>query len=82
MKNFHIITVKYLGPTDARSSRVKLISEHFEQSITFGYDYEGNTLEQAEKRAQALGFNIVGRAEGKDCHYLISDTFKQFKESK
>lgn len=78
--NYHILTVKYLGPTNSRGSRIKLISERFEQSHTFAYDYSGNTLEQAIRKAQELGFNVIGTGEGKDVYFLITDTFKPFKE--
>lgn len=80
MENFHIIKVKYLGATEKRGSRVKIESERFKQSILTDYDYEfTNTYEIAENWLKASSFEIVGKAEGKDCYYIISSTFKPLK---
>lgn len=81
--NFHILTVKYVGATNFLGSRVKIISERFKQSITFGYQHEyNNTLDQAKAWLTAHGFEVIGQAEGKDHYYVISTTFEPIKPIK
>ncbi len=76
MTNFHVLRIKYIGPTNARGSRVKITSDRFKQSLTFGYKYELNGIEEmAVSVLEPLGFNILGVAEG----YVISDTFEPLK---
>lgn len=83
MQNYHIIKAKYLGATNYRGSRIKLTSERFEQSKVINYTYEfSNTLEIAENALKLLGFNLIGHAEGKDCYYIITDTFKGLVKEK
>jgi hypothetical protein len=80
MKNFHIIQVKYLGPTGTKDSRVKMISERFESSKTIGYDYEfNNSLDVAEDWLSKNGYDIIGHGEGKDKYYIITSTLKDFR---
>lgn len=77
MQNFHILTVKYIGPSEVLGSRIKIISERFKASKTIGYDHEcDNALEGAEKWLQLHGFELIGHGEGKDHMYVISSTFK------
>ena len=83
MENYHVIKVKFLGATISRGSRVLLISERFEQRKTIPYNYEySNTYEIAEVWLVANGYELIGKAEGKDCYYIISKTFKPLKECK
>jgi hypothetical protein len=78
--NYHVIKVKYIGPTNYSGSRVKMISERFEDSKTIPYGYEFNSaLDIAENWLGKNGYEIVGHAEGKDCYYVITNTFKGFK---
>ena len=77
MKNYHIIKFKFLGPTDTLSSRIKLSSGRFGSSKTIALKY--NDMEPMEQAIEYLidrEFNIIGKAEGDDCMYIISDTFK------
>ncbi len=75
--NFHVITVKYLGATNTRGSRVKLTSRRFNQSVIIPFDHQFNNSEDiAADYLKSLDFNVVGLAEG--C--VITDTFKPFKE--
>ena len=81
VKNFHVLRVTYLGPTNCKGSRVKITSDRFEQSKTLDYDYHfNNTLEIAEDWLKKNGYNITGHAEGKDCYYVITDTFQPLKK--
>jgi hypothetical protein len=80
MKNFHIIKVKYLGPTNTKGSRVKMVSERFVSSKTISYDYKFNSaVDMAADWLTNTGFNIIGQAEGTDCGYIITDTFEELK---
>ena len=78
--NYHLIQVKYLGPTNNLGSRVKLISKRFEQSIIIDYAYElNNSMEMAEKWLESNGFDIIGHAEFGDSYIIITDTFEPLK---
>lgn len=80
IKNYHILTIKYIGATDYKPSKVKIISERFEQSILIGYDHRfSNTLEIAEDWLQKNGFVLIGHGKGKGHYYIITDTFKPLK---
>ena len=79
MQNLHIIKIKYLGPTDNRGARVKLTSERFFGSVTLDYDYSTEPTEQAVNWLKSHGFKIVGTAEGRNCDYVITSTFKNLK---
>ena len=80
MKNYHLLKVKYLGPTNNRGSRVKITSERFYQSIIIPYNYSLNTInEMAREALEAKGFFITGQAEGKNNNYLLSEDFKELK---
>jgi hypothetical protein len=72
INNYHILIVKFIGPSQLLDSRVKIISERFHQSITFEYDdNSGNTLEQAEGWLLKNGHNVIGHGEGKDHYYVV-----------
>ena len=83
MQNFHILKVKYIGATNTLGSRVKVTSERFGQSFTFGYRHEMNSIEEmaiAELHKRTItektyAFHIIGTSNG----YLITDTFEPLK---
>jgi hypothetical protein len=80
--NYHILTVKYIGPSNVLGSRVKIISERFKESRTIDYDHSfNNALEIAEAWLIDHGFNIIGHGEGKDHMYVITDTFHSPKRT-
>ena len=75
--NFHIIKVSFIGWSDSKGSRVKLASERFKTSKLISYNHDFNsTYEVAVDWLNRNGFNVVGKGEGKDCYYIITDTFK------
>jgi len=75
--NYHMLTVKYLGATNTLGSRIKITSERYDQSITIAYDYSMNsTQDMATAELEKRGYEIVGRGEGKNIDYLISETFE------
>lgn len=83
MKNvqtFHVITVTFKGPTNNTGSRFVLRSDRFKQSVVVSKQYQYNSvLDQAIDYLCDRGFNVVGCGEGKDCDYVITDTFKNLK---
>lgn len=59
--------VRYLGPTNHRGSRVKLIFPRWKKSIVIPYDYtENDTEDIALKHLDAKGITCEYRASGKD----------------
>jgi hypothetical protein len=83
IKNFHVLTVKFLGPTNNTGARVKIISERFKDSVTIPFDYQfDNTCSIAEAWLTKHGYNITGHAEGKDHYYIITDTFESLFDMK
>jgi hypothetical protein len=56
--------VKYLGPTNYRGARVKLICSRLDWQKTISYDYNFNRADSiAENWLQSNGAKIVGFAE-------------------
>ena len=81
MRNLHLIEARFLGPTNFKGARVKLISYVFNESITLNYDYEiGNIRDQASNWLRDHGFVLEGYCEisGKSYGFL-SSTFKGLK---
>lgn len=80
MPNYHLLQVKYLGPTNYRGSRFKIYSGRFNQSVTLDYDQESNSaLEQAERWLKSRGFKVLGHAEWVAFDFIVSSTFKGLK---
>ena len=73
----HLFKVVFLPWTERKPSRIKIISDLYNQSviIPFETDHGNDTCEIAEHWLQSKGFNIEGHADSKDCYYVISDTF-------
>jgi hypothetical protein len=75
-KHYRGIKVKYLGATDFRGARIKLIDERFEQSKTINYSYlGGHTLDQAIEYLSDNGFNVIGYSEMKDEYVIFCDNW-------
>ena len=56
-----ILSFKYLGPTNTKGSRVKLIDKRFNRSKTIPYDYEfGHAVEVAVNYLLSEGWNVAG----------------------
>jgi hypothetical protein len=80
VENLHLISVKYIGASNSRGSRVKLESKRFRQSITASYDYKiGNVKDQAIQMLESKGFNVIGSGEFGDADIIVSNTFKPLK---
>jgi len=83
VQNFHVLKISFIGATDYKPSRVKIASERFKQSRVIEYNHEfNNTCDIAEDWLRKNGFNLTGHAEGKDCYYVITDTFEPLKKVK
>lgn len=82
LQNFHILTVKYVGATNKNAAQVKIISERFNQSVKISFQHWNNTIENAEQWLLNSGFNLIGKGEGKDHYYIITDTFEPLKPVK
>ena len=81
MQNLHLIRVRYIGPSNTRPSRVKLISDRFGDSVTFS---KGMQYRDSNEHAMAWladhGFNVVAQAEMLRDHALLTDTFKSLRD--
>lgn len=83
LPNYHIIQITHLGQTNTAPARVKLKSELFKQSVTIPFTNEPASIAPATETAVTYlikkGHIIIGKGEGKDYNYLISDTFEPIK---
>jgi hypothetical protein len=80
VENLHIISVKYMGPTNTRGTKLKIESKRFNQSVTLSYDYQiGNILDQAVQYLQQRGFNVLGKGEFGNTDIIVSNTFNPLK---
>ena len=80
VSNLHLFSVKYIGPSNSRGSRLKIESKRFGQSITLSYDYKiGNIKDQAVQYLQSKGFDILGTGEFGNVDIIVSNTFNPLK---
>lgn len=83
LDNYHILTIKYVGATNNTPGGVKIISERFKQSVKFDFDSNfDNTIQNAEDWLLRHDFNLIGKGEGKDHYYIITNTFEPLKPIK
>ena len=74
MKNLLLVTVKYIGPTDYRGSRIKLTLPRFGKVKRISYNYEARDAEDGAVQFFATkGLVPVARACGEDCAHLLFD---------
>jgi hypothetical protein len=81
METKHIFKVKHLPATLTKPSRTKIISERFRMAITVRnsdakFDKCKDAVERAEVELKERGFDIEAIAEGINCMYILSNTFK------
>ena len=82
MTTLHAIQLRYLGPTDYKGARIKLVSLRFEKdSITLGRDYVGSSTEQAVNWLTEHDYTVVAQAESPAGHLLLVDDFKPLRSS-
>lgn len=87
MKNFHLISAIYKGPTERRGSRVELYSYRMDEKITIPYNYEfNNACDIAEDYLVKHGHNVVGSGELKVGYMIVCEgsqgRFLSLKENK
>jgi hypothetical protein len=74
MKNLLLITVKYIGPTDYRESRIKLTIPRFGEIKRISYNYDARDAEEgAVQFFASKGLAPIVRACGEDCAHLLFD---------
>lgn len=82
--NAHLITARFIGPTDTKGSRVKLTSQRFpNDSHTMSYDYaSGNVFNQAKAWLSAQGYTIVAGGDTPGWYWFAVSEFRPLKDSK
>lgn len=77
-QNLIAVTVRYVGPTDYRGSRIKISLPRFEERRCIPYDYEAKDAEDGAVRfLQNSGCEPVARACGPDHSSIILFSFAQ-----
>jgi len=81
--NYHVLIVKHVGATNENAAQVKIISERFKCSVKIPYTNDPGastpSLDTAIIWLNKRGYKIIGKGEGKDHYYLITDTFESLK---
>lgn len=79
--NLHAFTITFLGATYHKSSRLKIKSERFNQSVIIPYDHAfNNTLDIAKDYLTKNGYELAGQAETNDNYIILSTTFEPLKK--
>ena len=85
-QNLVVFKVIYLPMTAVLPARLRIYTERFKQYITLSVNADkfdkcdGRIQDMAIVELKERGFNIVAIGEGAGCMYVMSDTFKPFKE--
>jgi hypothetical protein len=81
LENFHVLELKFIGPTNQKGSRIRIKSFRFKQSLIIPFDYYySNTLGVAQAWFEKNGFELVGMAETPESYLIITTTFKPLKK--
>jgi hypothetical protein len=75
LKMYRGITIKFLGPTDYRGSRIKLIDERFNESVIIEYSHKNDMFDQSVEFLTKKGFKIVGFCEMKKGYVVFCDNW-------
>lgn len=80
----HIIKVTKHGATATRPATLRLTSERYGQRVRLGFtNYNTNKIEEiAQIWLTENGFDIIGKAEGQGCMYIVTDTFEPLVKEK
>ena len=80
MKNYHAISVKFIGPTDFSPARVALKSLRFGSKLIVPIEpYGRNMLTQAVITLKKMGYTVQAMAENKGLGMiLLVEEFKPF----
>jgi len=84
-QNLHTFKVIHIPHTAKLSSRTKIRSERFKETIFVNNSNETysncrDAQEIAILELQSRGYNMVAIGEGDGCMYVMSDTFKSLKD--
>lgn len=84
MEDFHVFTLKYLGPTNTLGPRLKLTSCPFGQSVVLNRDYKFNSFnDQAVDYLRKRGFELTGVGElDENTDLIFSSTFEPLSKTK
>ncbi len=84
LPNFHVLIIKAIGATNTEPARVKIISERFKQSIKIPFTNNPGASNPATDSAmeylEKIGYELIGKGEGKDHMYIITSTFEPLKK--
>jgi len=62
VRNYRVFTIRFLGPTDTRGARVKLIDYRHKTSKVIPYSYEHTTaISDAIVYLNSIGIKVVGK---------------------
>lgn len=76
MKTYRAFTIKYIGATNTKPSRVSILDNRYGQKKFIPYDYEYNNIyEMAQIYLESAGIPIVGMSETKKGYILFSENF-------
>ena len=77
MKTYRAFEVTYLSATNTKGSRVLIFDCRFGHSKKITYDYKFNdALDNALDYLKKLGIKIVGKAEHKGGHIVLTEDFE------
>ena len=79
VKNMRAIRVKFLGATNNKGTRIKIIEQRYQttDTVTLSYNYAiGNGTEQAIQYLQNKGINLLGKSDIQDETILFSDSWQ------
>lgn len=81
MKNYNLIIIKHVPPTNTKPSRVRLSAPRFNQSIVISMlQNEYFISETAERYLQDKGFVLEGTCEvAKGSEGIFTSTFQELK---
>jgi len=81
LRNYRMIKVTYVSPTNERGSRIKLLetaryNDKKTESKTFSYDYAiGDVQKQGFEVLKKNGFKVVCTASDKDNYIFLCDNW-------
>jgi hypothetical protein len=75
-QNLIACTIKYIGPTDYRGSRIKMSLPRFDETLTIPYNYEATDAEEgAVMYLASNGCEPIARACGADHSVILLFSF-------
>lgn len=81
LRNYRMIKITYVSPTNERGSRIKLIeparyNDQKTESKTFSYDYAiGDVQKQGFEVLKRNGFQVMCTASDKDHYIFLCDNW-------